>query len=162
MDYMDRDIYMRRWRFRIFMLRVFFLDGNNRVIKNNDTVRLFGMGVTYPSMFYDMDQNKVPHLFTAEPHYCTSYYKHSGSGDFVEDCALAKESEVEVSNYAPSPNGTFTFELLDSESLDMDRFKKLKIEIYGSFIPFEEQTTSRPQKYRFLDIVNNMAKYHWN
>ena len=82
-DYMDPDEYKETWRYRITRFRVYFLDGSDHVIKNNDTNKKFGMTVNYPSTFYDIDSQKVPHLFAAHPHFCRSIYVNSGF--FTED-----------------------------------------------------------------------------
>ena len=72
----------------------------------------------------------------------------------VEDCEIAEESEFDSTNYAPSPDGIFTLTLMDSATLDMARFKKLKIKIYGTYIVFKEKKEEK-QTNRFLDFLYN-------
>ena len=75
----------------------------------------------------------------------------------VEDCEIAEESEFDSTNYAPSPDGLFTLTLMDSGTLDMKRFKKLKIKIHGTYIVFKEKKREEP-KYGFLNFLHNYWK----
>ena len=136
MDYMDLEQYQKGWRYRINLIRVFFLDANGAIIPNSNNIKdgLFSMEVKYPNMFYEMDSNKVPHLFVANQLFCRSVYKKKG--EFVEDCTTSENLEFSENGLAPSPNGTYTLILLDTDALNMTRFQKLKIEISGSYVPF--------------------------
>ena len=144
MNYMDADRYMQQWRFRINLLRVFFLDAYGKVIPNigERAADFFGMEVIYPNYFYDLDKNKVPHMFAAYRFLCRSIYKNIGDDVFMEDCTVAKEFDFDRNIFASSPNGIFTMNLFNSEKLNMTRFQKLRIEISGTLVPFSQNTTT--------------------
>ena len=143
---MANDTYEKQWRFRINVLRVFFLDGYGKLIPNHGSFEagLFKMEVLYPNYFYDMDKNKVGHLFAAHQFYCRSTYLNDG--EFVEKCEVADEFDFDANIFASSPNGTFTMNLLNSHALNMTRFQKLKIEISGSYAPILSKDSKKNPK----------------
>ena len=162
-DYMNITQYLRTWRHRINLLRVYFLDEDENVIPNNDDLQegLFGMGVMYPKMFYDNDRYRKPYLFSGHDSYCFSTYKNNGGkDDFVFDCKVAKEFEFDEGLFTPSPNGTFTFNIIDSANLNMTLFKKLKIIIWGSVVPIVDFESRRKQRFlRMIDDMNMKSPY---
>ena len=155
MDYLDLEQYQMGWRYRIELLRVFFLDSNGEIIPNSNNIKdgLFSMEVKYPFMFYETDSNKVPHLFFANQLFCRSVYKKKG--EFVEDCTMSKNLEINENELAPSPNGTYTLVLLDTDALDMTKFQKLKIEISGTYVPLPK-FKARRFNINQVDFVSDM------
>ena len=141
--------YLSNWRFRVDKLQVLFLDKNNAIIPNDDLKARFGMEVTYPKVFYDIDAFKVPHAFAAHPVFCRSIYNFVG--EFSEYCEIHEDYDFDSTNFAPSLNGSFTFELYQSYALNMARFEKLKILIEGSSIPLK--TSKQRLKDRFLNLL---------
>ena len=140
---MDQEDYRQQWRFRINLLRVFFLDGYGKVIPNKEQLatRFFGMQVLYPNYFHDLDKNRVSHMFAAHQFFCRSTYKDNGI-KFMEDCRVAEEFDFDQYLFASSPDGYFTMNLINPDKLNMTRFQMLKIEISGSYVPFFQNTTT--------------------
>ena len=64
-------IILLQWRFRIERLRVYLHDEKGSFIPNPSG--MFGIKVTYPMIFHDMDQSRNDILFSARRFECRYY-----------------------------------------------------------------------------------------
>ena len=157
MKYMNQRKYFMHWRHRIRGMIVYFLDENKNVIPNNGD-ELFEMSIKYPDLFYNMDEDKVSHLFGAHLFECDSVYKRTNEPQ--KWCQVSDEFQFAKDIYSPSPNGTFTFTLNEfNNSLDLTKVHKFRVHISGSEVKFRNPNQERQGKRRSKSIFLNWASF---
>lgn len=140
-DFMDSWALKRYFRLRVSSIYVRPLDEFGHVIYNNRRVRI---QVIYPAKFTDTNKNGQKYEFVIQPNSCYSEYDKplpckslprpycicdlfpfflASTHEKKRPCKINPEEAV-------SPNGTFTFTILDYE-IDMERVSSLLIEIVG-------------------------------
>ena len=65
---MDANMYQLQWRYRIEKLRIYFIGKDDHIIPN--PTGMFGMKITYPMIFHDIDQAGNDILFSARRFEC--------------------------------------------------------------------------------------------
>lgn len=159
-DFMDPEQYFKQWRWRIEELGVLLLDKNDQVIPTmeQDYAHAIKIGVTFPTLFNDTDPNKDIQTFLGHELYCRSTYAYgsitlihhtksdiftvcfieNGEPLYFESCQVPEE--FSVGRAKTSPDGKFTFKLLNDETtLNFDQVAKMKINLKGSYIPFQKK-----------------------
>jgi len=145
-DFMDSITLKRYYRFRVSSVYVQPIDEFGQVIYNSK-VRI---QVIYPAKFTDTNKDGQKYEFVIQPNSCYSEYDKPRPSDTHEKKRPCKINPEE----AVSPNGTFTFTILDYE-IDMERVSSLQIEIVGKYSNKEPFSRSGKKFFRHKKIAKS-------
>ena len=165
-DFMDSITLKRYYRFRVSSVYVQPIDEFGQVIYNSK-VRI---QVIYPAKFTDTNKDGQKYEFVIQPNSCYSEYDKPRPCkslshvphifvipfpfSFLADTHEKKRPCKINPEEAVSPNGTFTFTILDYE-IDMERVSSLQIEIVGKYSNKEPFSRSDKKIFRHKKIAKS-------